>query len=181
MNFSPDGDTFVVSSADGIARLYKVDSGRPVGPPLRHPQQVASAAFDPAEGKLILTRDADKVVRLWKVVPENKPLRTSFLGAAVTGLGYSPDGKFFLAKGKACLWERLPFEKQPSSRPFPRAVSRYIFFHGAWFTSRCKVSFFVGIRENLPLTGRRTVSVFMGVDHACCCLLPWLQGKAHRP
>src|SRR5262249_8646588 len=69
-----------------------------------------------------------------------EPERAGQIPGAVTAQEVPSSFRTQSPPWEAFLWERLPFEKQPSSRPFPRAVSRYIFSHPAWFTSRCEVS-----------------------------------------
>jgi WD40 repeat protein len=45
--FSPDGLRVVTASADGTARVWDAESGKPVSAPLQHQGKVFSAAFSP--------------------------------------------------------------------------------------------------------------------------------------
>ena len=52
--FSPDGKLALTGSDDRTARLWRTDTGAPVGQPLRHENTVWAVAFGP-DGKLALT------------------------------------------------------------------------------------------------------------------------------
>ncbi len=45
--FSPDGKTFLTASYDTKARLWDAHTGRPLAPPIVHPDLVSAAAFSP--------------------------------------------------------------------------------------------------------------------------------------
>jgi WD40 repeat protein len=63
--FSPDGRRIVTASENKTVRLWKVETGEPIGEPLKgHANSVFSAAFSP-DGKRIVTASADETVRLW--------------------------------------------------------------------------------------------------------------------
>ncbi|MCP5102131.1 MAG: hypothetical protein GY950_02065, partial [bacterium] len=50
--FSPDGKTLLTGSDDGTARLWRADTGKPMGKPMTHRSSVYSVAFSP-DGKTI--------------------------------------------------------------------------------------------------------------------------------
>jgi tetratricopeptide (TPR) repeat protein len=105
--FSPDGKTVLTGCQDGTARLWKADTGKPTGPPLRHPAAVGAVTFSP-DGRTILTGSSDETARLWDAAtgqPIGKPLEHADIVYAVA---FSPDGKTVLTgshRGMARLWE----------------------------------------------------------------------------
>ena len=75
---SPDGRT-VLTGDDGVAQLWRVDSGEPLGPPIAHSGGVSSVAFSP-DGHTLATGTDDGFVRLWDVTTRQQvgePLRHS--------------------------------------------------------------------------------------------------------
>ena len=112
MAFSPDGKTVLTGSFDGMARLWDVATGLPIGQPLvhqggadvmdygpdgtwAHTKGVRAVAFSP-DGKTVLTGSSDKTARLWDVatgLPIGEPLYMKALSIAVA---FSPDGKTVL-------------------------------------------------------------------------------------
>jgi WD40 repeat protein len=110
--FSPDGKTVLTASRDltgdrGEARLWRADTGQPIGQPLRHQGKVLGGALGP-DGKALLIGGLDGTARLWRVdtgQPVGPPLRHQ---GAVMGGAFSPDGKALLtgsADGTARLWQ----------------------------------------------------------------------------
>ena len=71
--FSPDGRQIVTATGHprgglgrGEARVWEVESGRPISPPLKHRIDLSCAAFSP-DGRLILTADQGGTARIWDV------------------------------------------------------------------------------------------------------------------
>ena len=62
--FSPDGQRVVTASADSTARLWDASSGKPIGEPMKHEDEVRSAQFSP-DGQRVVTASGDKTARLW--------------------------------------------------------------------------------------------------------------------
>ncbi len=104
--FSPDGKTILTGSWDKTVRLWRTDTGTPIGSPLRHDNSVLAVAFSP-DGQTVLTGSADNTARLWRTdtgAPLGTPLRHDNLVLAVA---FSPDGKTVLTGSSdktARLW-----------------------------------------------------------------------------
>jgi WD40 repeat protein len=64
--FSPDGRWVATAGLDGTARVWEVDSGRSVGPPLRHSSAVHYVAFS-SDGRQVVTVGPDRAARVWDV------------------------------------------------------------------------------------------------------------------
>jgi WD40 repeat protein len=105
--FGPDGQLLLTGSSDRTARLWRVGTGEPVGPPLRHDGVVRAVAFGP-DGQTVLTGSEDWTARLWRVdtgQPRGPPLRHE---GAVLSVAFSPDGQLVLTGSHdrtARLWQ----------------------------------------------------------------------------
>ncbi len=89
--FSPNGRMILTGSDDHTARLWDTETGRPIGPPLPHPDAVNGAVFSP-DGKMVLTASQSQA-QLWETAtgrPLGFPLRHEGL---VNSVAFSPDGK----------------------------------------------------------------------------------------
>lgn len=64
--FSADGRRILTWSADGTARLWDSDTGKPLAKPMRHQQAVNGALFS-MDGRRILTWSLDGTARLWNL------------------------------------------------------------------------------------------------------------------
>ena len=85
-NFSPDGKRFATGSRDGTARVWDVNSGLPLTPPLWHGAGVCSVCFLP-DGLRLFTASHDGSVRIWDVpvVPEVVPAWAAKLPRILAG------------------------------------------------------------------------------------------------
>src|SRR5439155_976055 len=80
------------ASLDRTARVWDAETGRPVGPPLRHADRLTGAAFSP-DGRRVLTLSWDDTGRVWDAAsgtPLTPPLRH---GSPVMCGAFSPDGR----------------------------------------------------------------------------------------
>jgi WD40 repeat protein/tRNA A-37 threonylcarbamoyl transferase component Bud32 len=105
-DLSADG-RFVATACGDVAQVWEAETGRPVGPPLRHAGRVRAVALGP-DGRLLLTGGDDNVARLWETAtgrPVGGPLAH---GGAVEHVAFSPDGAVALTAAKdgtARLWD----------------------------------------------------------------------------
>jgi WD40 repeat protein/serine/threonine protein kinase len=84
----PDG-RLVTASKDGTARVWDVDSGRELLPPLQHNSGVVSVAASP-DGRRILT--VGGIVRLWDAAT-GRELWNGSTGLVIVSGTFAPDGK----------------------------------------------------------------------------------------
>jgi eukaryotic-like serine/threonine-protein kinase len=140
--FSPSGQTFLIGSRDGTARLIQAEDEKMVGPLMKHGNSVTSVAFSP-DGSTIVTGSDDQTARLWKAgsgTPIGQPIKHEH---RVTAVAFSPDGRTVLtASGDGIrLWnvhERLPVggaahsSKGYNSSPFTIRVGSFV--NGAAFS-----------------------------------------------
>jgi WD40 repeat protein/serine/threonine protein kinase len=106
--FSLDGTLIVTASADQTAQVWDAETGKAVGPPLRHAARVHQATFSP-DSRTVLTISADKTARLWDAhagTPRSPPM--THPGEVIVG-DFSPDGRTILtvARGgkQVFLWD----------------------------------------------------------------------------
>jgi eukaryotic-like serine/threonine-protein kinase len=105
--YRPDGRVALTGGADDAARLWDLDTGKPLGLPLRHLGAVVAVAFSP-DGRVALTGSADGTARLWDAAtgePSGPPLAHQ---GEVRVVAFSPDGRVALtasADHTARLWD----------------------------------------------------------------------------
>ncbi len=109
--FSPDGQLALTGGYDKAGRIWRVATGKPAGPALRHTGQVRAAAFSP-DGKLVATGGEDRTVQLWEAAT-GKALGPPLLHPdEVYAVAFSPDGRLvgstwgnrYTDRGGAQLW-----------------------------------------------------------------------------
>jgi len=84
---SADGKTALTGSHDKTVRQWETATGKPIGPPLPHPE-IASAVALSADGKTALTGGFDKTAQLWPVPQPMRgdPERIMLWAQVITGL-----------------------------------------------------------------------------------------------
>lgn len=90
--FSPDGREVATGSEDGLVRIWDVASGRQVGNPLRHADQVRALVFHP-KGDLLITATLDGTLSYW-TLPSGQLIAKRFVhdGRAITCLAIDRTG-----------------------------------------------------------------------------------------
>ncbi|MBI4661118.1 MAG: PD40 domain-containing protein, partial [Verrucomicrobia bacterium] len=112
-DFSPDGSLAVTASRDGTARVWHVETGGEVFPPLRHGHEVHYVAFSPDNSK-ILTCCRDGTARIWRAA-DGQPITPSLRHPRMVLFGeFSPDSQRVVAvsgsvrespEGEAIVWD----------------------------------------------------------------------------
>jgi WD40 repeat protein len=105
--FSPDGSRVVTASVDNTARVWDGHTGKPITPPLRHPDWVTFARFSP-DGQGVATACKDGTARLWNALTGEPVGGTMRHTNWVIFVEFSPDGLRMLTGSEdhtARLWE----------------------------------------------------------------------------
>jgi dipeptidyl aminopeptidase/acylaminoacyl peptidase len=107
--FSPDGQRVVTASKDRTARLWDATSGKPIGEPMKHDNEVWSAHFSP-DGQRVVTASADKTARVWDA-SSGKPIGAPMKHENdVLSAKFSPGGQRVVTASKdgtARLWDAI--------------------------------------------------------------------------
>lgn len=90
--FSPDGDRILAATANGVARVWDAETGRPVGPVLRHQRGISSAVFS-ADGGRIVTAGADGIARVWQAFADKPELPPMQHQGDVNAVAFDPEGR----------------------------------------------------------------------------------------
>jgi WD40 repeat protein len=139
--FSPDGKLLVTTGGDRLARLWEADTGRPLGVPLPHQDEITSVAFDPT-GKYVLTASLDRSARLWEVATGRRAAAPLYHAEAIHSAQFAPDGRHVVTAsqdGTARIWDVAAPAPQgapggPAAGHFTLAVSP----SGRWHVSRSR-------------------------------------------
>jgi WD40 repeat protein len=117
--FSPDSKFVLTGGAVFTARLWRTDTGEPLGKDLQHQDVVQAVAFGP-DGRTVLTASSDGAARLWDRAtgePIGQPLEHQ---GPVSAVAFGPGGRTLLTAGTdgtARLWGVAP--APASLRQFP--------------------------------------------------------------
>jgi len=92
--FSPDGKFAVTGSADHIARVWEIASGKEITH-MTHNDSVQSVAFSP-NGKYIASASADNTIRIWDSATGEEVVHMTHIGPKLRII-YSSDGKYIIS------------------------------------------------------------------------------------
>jgi WD40 repeat protein len=113
---SPDGTRLVVTTGDGIVRVWDVDTQNPVTG--RFVNEVVSSARFSADGRLLLTESGHSHFRVWEAetgIAVSPVLRQ---GAASQNATFSPDGRRVVTWGQVGRsWTARMWDLSPDLRP----------------------------------------------------------------
>ena len=109
VEFSPNGKMIATSSPGGTVRFWNAATGRTMGKPLRHADDVYWLAFDRA-GQRLATASKDKTARIWSVETGQMltpPLVHTDSLFAANSVAFSPDGSRLAtaAGSSAQVWD----------------------------------------------------------------------------
>jgi WD40 repeat protein len=104
----PDGRILATAGDDKRALLWNLETGKRVGPELRHDSAVLAADFSP-DGTRLLTGTADGTLHAWDL-RSGRATDLPSQGTRVSGLRFSPDGRWLATAttgGLARLWDAV--------------------------------------------------------------------------
>jgi WD40 repeat protein len=105
--FSPNNQTILTTSEDGLARLWTARSGALLHTLKGHTGQIHSAAFSP-DGKYVVTGSNDQTAIVWDTASGKSFHILKGHEDRIVDLAYSPDGKTVLTgsrDGTSRLWD----------------------------------------------------------------------------
>ena len=103
VQFSPDGDHFVVCGPDVITKLYRADGSPRLGDLCQSSNQIQPLSFAPDRSKLALA--ADRRVHVYALTSDPvRELRQLSFDARVQSIAYSPDSKSMLVAVGPHAW-----------------------------------------------------------------------------
>jgi WD40 repeat protein/serine/threonine protein kinase len=126
---SPDGRRFLKYGGGPTVEILEVETGAPLGPPLRHGSRVTRAAFS-SDGRLIVTASDDNTARVWDAargVPLLAPLEHK---GTVLDAAFSPDDRYLITAAEdhsARVWDVATGEPLTPPLKHPVAVARAYF------------------------------------------------------
>ncbi len=109
--FSPDGKVVLTGSIDATARLWDVVSGKLIGEPLVHEDEVDAVAFSP-DGETILTSTRWKT-HVWDSAGIGHTRVKFQHSLPVAAVAFSPDGKTILTGCARSQSIQLGWTKRP--------------------------------------------------------------------
>ncbi len=107
--FSPDGRLLATAGFDGKAKLWNAATGEELKTFAGHAAPLISVAFAP-DGQRLASLDLAEQVKLWSA-DTAREIRTMALDpassdAGISGLSFSPNGKWLAASARGCrVWE----------------------------------------------------------------------------
>ncbi len=115
--FSPDGQTLVIGSVDGIVQRWDLQ-GDPIGQPFKAQEGAVSSLAFSADGQTLATGGNDGMVQRWDLQgqPVGQPFKA--LETAIGSLAFSPDGQTLATGGNDGMVRLWDLQGQPVGQPF---------------------------------------------------------------
>jgi tetratricopeptide (TPR) repeat protein len=129
MAFSPDGKTILTSSQDKSTRFWDAATGRLIGPPVEHANQVYAVAYSP-DGRTLFTGSSNNMSRLWEALappPDDVPRLSAWI-ETLTGLELDEEGAVRLLDNAAWRGRRERLEQLGGPPPDPAPLLDPIVF-----------------------------------------------------
>lgn len=102
-----DGIRAVLRTGRNIYRMFDVESGEPIGPPVNPGRMAFAVAISP-DGKRFLTGDGGGTIRVWNAATGEQAQEPISHGGVTYTLAFSPDGSRIVSGGAsrlARLWD----------------------------------------------------------------------------
>jgi WD40 repeat protein len=106
--FSPDGRLLATGGWDSYVRLWDIDTGKQIGPPLKGDGWIFDVDFSHGDGRFLIAADTASHVHVWDLKDSKAPPVTVAADATVAVLAISRDGTLLAAgdqEGRITLWE----------------------------------------------------------------------------
>ena len=131
--YSPDGAHVLAAGAEGIAKVWDVQSGTQVFELRGHASTIRQAVFSP-NGEWIATASEDATVKLWSANTGELLMTLSGHTASVGGVAFSPDGKYLASASEDTTWKLWDVETGASLLSAPARENDRVHMTGIVFS-----------------------------------------------
>ena len=119
MDLSPDGRHMAVAHENGVAQIWDVATGDPVGKPLQHDGRIIRISFS-GDGEKVATASGDKTTKVWEVSTGEQLMSDFGHEDQVFSAMFSPDCAKLVTvswDGTASIWDISTGEKLVTIQP----------------------------------------------------------------